>query len=251
MGHREAVPAHLLQRRLYLEHAAGVGGDDHLRTGFEDVVRPALTELDGGLGLDHVVDTSRSAADFGLPDLLYFHPWYLLEGLARLPADALRVRQVAGVVVGRRNGQRIAFGHGAELLQELRDVADLRAESLRPLGVLGVVAQQIAVLLHRRAAAGGVDDDVVQVQVLEGVYCLAGKVQGLLLAARVGGEGAATTLFGGDYLAALGGEDADGCGVDGGEEDPLHAACQDADPAAPLAYRPREVGDLLFLGQIR
>jgi hypothetical protein len=84
---------------------------------------------------------------------------------------------VAGVVVGRRNGQRVPLRHGAKLLQELRDIADLRAESFRPLGVLRVVAQQVTVLLHRRAAARGVDDDVVQVQILEGVYGLAGEVQ--------------------------------------------------------------------------
>src|SRR5215213_3572731 len=141
MDHREANVAHLLQRRLYLEHAAGVGGDDHLRTGLQDVVRLALAELGRGLGLDHVVDTRRSAANLGLSDLLYVHPWYLLEGLARLLADPLRVRQVAGVMVGSRNGQRIPLRHGAKLLQELRDVADLRAESLSPLCVLRVVAQ--------------------------------------------------------------------------------------------------------------
>src|ERR671919_2908684 len=136
MGHRKAVPAHLLQRGLYLKHATGVGGDDHLRPGLQDIFRLALTELGGGLGLDHVVDTGGPAADLGFPDLLYVHPWYLLEGLARLLADSLRVRQVAGIMVSRRNGQRIALRHGAEFLKELRDVADLRTESLRPLGVL-------------------------------------------------------------------------------------------------------------------
>src|ERR671915_95453 len=246
MGHRKAVPAHLLQRGLYLKHATGVGGDDHLRPGLQDIVRLALTELGGGLGLDHVVDARGSAADLGLPDLLYGDPRYLLEGLARLLAHSLRVRQVAGVVVGRRNGQRISLGHGAELLQKLRDIADLRAEGISPLCVLRVVAQEVTVLLHRGAAARGVDDDVVQVQVLEGVYGLAGEVQGLLLAARVGGEGAATTLLGGNNLAALGGQNADRGGVDCGEEDPLDAARQDTDPATLLAYRACEVRDLLF-----
>src|SRR5918995_3424306 len=246
VGHRKAVPAHLLQRGLYLKHATGVGGDDHLRPGLQDIVRLALTELGGGLGLDHVVDARGPAADLGLTDLLDVHPRYLLECLARLLADSLRVRQVAGVVVGRRNRQRITLSHGAEFLKELRDITDLRAESLRPLCVLRVVAQQVTVLLHRRATTCGVDDDVVQVQLLEGVYGLAGEVQGLLLAARVGGEGAATTLLGGHNFAALGGQNADRGGVDCGEEDPLDAARQDTDPATLLAYRACEVRDLLF-----
>src|SRR5215210_711475 len=162
VGHREAVPAHPLQGRLYLQHTTGVGGDDHLCPCLEDVVRLAIPELGGWFGFDHVVDARGSAADLGLPDLLYIHPRYLLEGLARLTADALGVRQVAGVVVGGRNGERIPLSHGAKLLQELRDVADRRAEILRPLRILRVVAQQVPVLLHRRAAAGGVDDNVVQ-----------------------------------------------------------------------------------------
>jgi hypothetical protein len=62
----------------------------------------------------------------------------------------------------------------------------------------------------------------------------------------VGGEGAATTLLGGHYLTTLGGQNAYGGGVDWGEEDPLHATRQHADPAALLAYRTCEVRDLLF-----
>src|SRR5215218_2538429 len=176
MDHRYTVVAHPLEGRLDLEHTARVGGDDHLRPRLEDVVRLPLPKFGGGLGLDHVVDARRPAADLGLTDLLYVHAWYLLEGLARLLADALRVRQVAGVVVGGRNRQRVTLRYGTQLLQELRDVADLRAERPGSLGVLGVVAQEVTVLLHRRAAAGGVDYDVVQVQVFESVYGLAGEV---------------------------------------------------------------------------
>ena len=57
--------------------------------------------------------------------------------------------------------------------------------------------------------------------------------------------------FGCDDLAALRGEDADGGGVDRGEEDPLHAASQDTYPAALLADRARNFRDLLFLRQVR
>src|ERR687890_1561587 len=98
----------------------------------------------------------------------------------------------------------------SDLLQELRDVLDLRRELLGPLSVLGIVAQQIRVLLHRRAAPGGVDDHVVEILPLEGIYSLAGEVQRLLFAPSMSGEGATATLdLGGYHLAALGGEDPD------------------------------------------
>src|SRR5215218_1727754 len=112
-------------------------------------------------------------------------------------------------------------------------------------------AQHVTVFLHRRATAGGVDDHVVQVKVLEGVYGLAGEVQRLFLTARVGGEGSAAALLGRYYLAPLRGEDADGGCVDRGEEYPLYAPRQDADPATLLARGARELGDLLFPRQVR
>ena len=89
----------------------------------------------------------------------------------------------------------------------------------------------------------GVDDDVVEVEVLEGVDGLAGEVQGLFFAAGVGGEGAAAALvFGGYDLAALGGEDANGGGVDLGEEDLLHAAGQERHAQLALALGAIDAG---------
>src|SRR4051812_24110896 len=250
MGHRH-VFTHLLEGGLYLEHAAGVRGNDHLGTGLEDVSRLALAELHGWLGLDHVVDAGRAAADLCLGDLLDLHPRYLLEVLPGLLAHSLRMRKVARIVVRCRDRQRVPLGNSPYLLQELRDVLDLRRELLRSVGVLGVVTQEIRVLLHGRAASGGVYYDVVQVLLLESVDGLAGEVQGLFLAPGVGGESPTTALvLGGDYLAALGGEHADGRGVDLGEEYLLHAAGEDADSLAPLADWRGVLRDLLFLSQL-
>jgi hypothetical protein len=144
----------------------------------------------------------------------------------------------------------VPLGDRPQLLQELRDVLDLVGERLRPLGVLGIVTQQVSVVLHRRAAPGGVDHHVVEVLLLEGVYGLPGKVERLLLAPGVRAESAAAALvLGGDHLAALGGEDPHGRGVDLGEEDLLHAAGEDPDPLALLARGGGVLGDLLFLPQ--
>src|SRR5215211_7705442 len=251
VGRRNAV-AGLLEGGLDLEDAAGVGGNEHLRTGCQNIHRLALAELGCGLGLDHVVDTGGTAADLGLLYLPDLDARYPFQDLARLLADALRVPEVAGVVVGDRDGQRVPLGGGSDLGQKLRDVPDLLGESPGAVGVLGVVAQEVTVLLHRRAAPGGVDDDVVQVEPLEGVYGLPREVEGLLLAPGVGGESAAAPLaLGRHHLAALGGEHPDRRGVDLGEEDLLHAAHEDADPPAPLAGRSGELGDRLLPRQPR
>src|SRR5215207_3736662 len=121
------------------------------------------------------------------------------------------------------------FGDRPDLVQELRDVLYLLRERLGPLGVLGVVAQKIRVLFHRRTATGGVDDHIVQALPLEGVYGLSREVQRLLLTPSMSGEGAATALvLRGDNLAALSGENPDGGGVNLGEKDLLHAADENA-----------------------
>src|ERR671914_663778 len=99
---------------------------------------------------------------------------------------ALRSPEVAGVVVGDGDRQRVPLCHGLEFGKKLRDVLDLLGEGFGPTSVLGVVAQEVAVLLHRRAAAGGVDDHGVEVLLLEGVYGLPREVQRLLLAPGVG-----------------------------------------------------------------
>ena len=82
---------------------------------------------------------------------------------AGLGAHALRVPEVAGVVVGHAGADRVPRGArsvGEQVGEHLVDVADRRAERRGPLGPLGVVGEQVAVLLHRRPAARDVGDDV-------------------------------------------------------------------------------------------
>src|SRR5919199_6486710 len=122
---------------------------------------------------------------------------------------------MAGVMVRRGDRQRVPLGNGTYLVQKLREVLDLVGEYLGPLCVLGVVARKVRVLLHRRAAAGGVDDHVVEVLGLEGVYGPPREVQGLLLAPGMGAQGTTAALvLGGDGFATLGGQHPDGGGVD-------------------------------------
>ncbi len=149
--------------------------------------------------------------------------------------------KVTGVVVGDARRHRVALGDRTDLVEQLGDVPDLGREGLRPLGVPGVVPQQVPVLLHGRPAAGDVDDDVLDVGVGEAVDQRLGPCDRLLLAARVAGQRPAALLLGrGDDVAALGGQHPGGGGVDVAEEHPLDAAGQHADPAATGADRGRE-----------
>ena len=100
-----------------------------------------------------------------------------LQQRARLRAHALGVGEVAGVVVGDDQVDRVAGGLGLVLGQQLVDVADLGREGGRPLAPFGIVAEQVAVVLHGRAAAGDVDDD--------GVAALEGRDRLARLVARV------------------------------------------------------------------
>src|SRR5918912_3098941 len=67
----------------------------------------------------------------------------------------------------------------------------------------------------------------------------------------MGAQGTAAALvLRGDDLATLGGQDPDGCGVDLGEKDLLHAPDESPDPPALLAHGGGVLWDLLFLHQL-
>ena len=107
-----------------------------------------------------------------------------------------------------------------QLAEDLGDVFALCGEGGGAGCPFGVVAEEVAVLLHGGAAAGGVDDDGVDVGGLEEGDDVARHCGGLLFEAGVDHQGSAAGLvFGRDDLAAFSGEDACGGGVDVGEED--------------------------------
>ena len=122
-------------------------------------------------------------------------------------------------------------------------------------GPLGLVAEEVAVLLEVRPAAGGVDHDGVDLGALEGLDDLAGEAEGLLLAPAVRRQRAAAALpRRDDDVAALGRQHADRRRVDVGEEGPLHAAGQQPDrPAAGTGRRgvPRDPLDRAEPGRER
>ena len=102
--------------------------------------------------------------------------------------------EMAGVVVGHSRLDRVPRRDGLQVGEQLADVAHLGGERGRPFGVLRVVAQQPAVLLHGGAAAGHVHHDRVDVGAVESVDETPGPFERLRLAAGVLAERAAAAL---------------------------------------------------------
>lgn len=216
-----------------LEQAAGICGDDGGGVGGEEMRDFSVAELLRGLGLEQVVDARGAAAERGFGDLGDFKAGDLREQLARLLMDALRVAEVAGVVVGDAERQGIARCDWVEFAEDFGDVFAFCGEGAGSVGPLRVVAQEMAVLLHGGTAAGGVDDDGVDVGAIEEVDDLARHCGGLLFQPGVDHESSAAGLIlGSDDFAAFRGEHARGGGVDVGEEDLLHASGEHSDAAA-------------------
>lgn len=216
-----------------LEEAAGVGGDDGRGVGVEEVGGLAIAEFVGRFGMEEVVDAGGTAAHGRLGDLGDLEARDRGEEGAGFEEDALGVPEVAGVVVGDAEREGVAGGKGRKLSEELGDVATAGGKGAGALGPVGVVAEEMAVVLHGGAAAGGVDEDRVDLGLFEEGDDGLGHGGRFGVEAGVEHEGSAAGLAGrDDDLAAFGGEDAGGRLVDVGEEDGLDAAGEHAYAAA-------------------
>ena len=97
-------------RASELQQAAGVSGHNHVRVQRRDMARFSVTELRGGFRLHQVVNSRGAAANRGFGDFQQFELRNASQQRARLRADALRVLQVASVVVGDAQAQCVARG---------------------------------------------------------------------------------------------------------------------------------------------
>ena len=92
----------------HLHQAARVGGDQQLGAGGERRCAALRSPSSRGrLGVEQVVDAGRAAADLRRRRSPQLQPGDAAQQRARLRADALGVRQVAGVVVGDGHRQRV------------------------------------------------------------------------------------------------------------------------------------------------
>ena len=149
---------------MQLQQAAGIGGEHGLRAGcsrFSTLRSPSCFAVSG---CEQVVDAGRAAAERASGISATSSPGMPAQQVARLLAHTLRVLQMAGIVIGDAQLERMAWRSGSsshrisEMSLHLAENAAARAAQSR------IVAQQIAVLLHRRSAAGGVDDDGVDIR---------------------------------------------------------------------------------------
>src|SRR5271155_314485 len=90
----------------------------------------------------------------------------------------------------------MARGHGWHATEDFGDVFALFGECPGTSGPVGVVTEKMPVFLHRRAAAGGVDDNGVDIRGFEESNEIAGHGGGLVFQARVDHEGPAAGLAG-------------------------------------------------------
>lgn len=124
-------------------------------------------------------------------------------------------------------------GHGWHTTEDFGDVFALFGECPGTSGPVGVVTEKVPVFLHSRAAAGGVDDDGVDVRGFEESNEIAGHAGGLVFQARVNHESPAAGLSGwGDDLKSFSTQHACSSGVYVGEKYLLNAAGEHADASA-------------------
>ena len=109
MAYRQLSP-HAREGRLELQQAAGVSGHNHVRVQRRDMARFPVAELRGGFRLHQVVDSRGTATDRGFGNFQQFELRDASQQRARLRADALRVLQVASVMIGDAQTQGVAPG---------------------------------------------------------------------------------------------------------------------------------------------
>ena len=155
------------------------------------------------------------------------------------------MREVAGVVIRDaqrermpRRPRRAELGRRSPLTSRTR-----AANAARAIGPGRIVREQVAVLLHRRSAAGGVDGDPFDARALEDLDGAPREGARLVQPAGMERQRAAASLLGRrDDVAAFGGQHVDGRGVDVRKHEALHAAGQQADRQPPGAGGGRPLG---------
>src|SRR6266849_8622609 len=233
--------AQALQRSVNLQEAARIGRGDDIGMSTQDMLSLALAQLVGRLWLDQVVDTGATAANVCLRNVYHLDPRNAMQHLTWLQTDALRMGKMAGVMVGYAQLDGMARCHRLQLGQDLRDVPYRVRERSGAFGVLGVVAQQVSIILHNGATAGGIDHHGIYSPDLKRIDQTPCILQSFILASRVNAECATASLpRWHDNITPFGCQDAHSGGIDGIKEHTLHTAQQQPHSSSPRPLRSRE-----------
>src|SRR5437868_8925388 len=106
---------------------------------------------------------------------------------------------MAGVVVSDAQWNRMARRLRLQVGKNFGNVFAFFREFLCAIGIMRIVAKEIAVIFHVRAAAGGVVDDHIDFGALEDVNGSAREIKRLRLASSVDHQRAAATLISRNY----------------------------------------------------
>ncbi len=233
-----------------LRDAADVAGGDDVRLHAPDVLRLAIAQCAGELRLEDVVGSGRAAANVRFRNVDH-RVARLDEQLARLVLDALAVLQRARRMIGDAQRRPALGGPELVLADEFGDVVRQVRDAGGPRGIVGLALQKVAIVLHHRSAARGVDDDGVDrtlgQHLRPGVDVALGEVGRTRLVAKVIGERAAAAGTGrDDNVDAAPGEEADGRIVDARAQHLLRAAGEHDDARAAVFLGGGGAGPLEF-----
>jgi len=163
-----------------LHLAAGVGGGDNGSARAVDRFHFVRQNLHRHLVLHDVVSAGAAAADIGAGHFFQRDTGDGGEQLAGCAADALAVREMAGVLIGHHFVHRAHPQIQFDTREEFGDVADPGGELSRSGRVGRIAGEQLAIFLEHGAAAGGVADDNVESSAAQGFNILAGQRAGIV-----------------------------------------------------------------------
>ncbi len=105
-----------------LKQAAGIGGDDCLGLGVEEMVYLAIAELLRGFRLKEVVDAGGATAERGFGYFGNFELRNCGEKLTGLLMNSLSMTQVACIVISDADGERMTQGPSRQTSEDFSDV---------------------------------------------------------------------------------------------------------------------------------
>src|ERR1051326_3106070 len=202
-----------IQAGADLHQATRIPSHDRVRHRHPDLIEFWLEHLRRDLWFYEVVDAGAAATLIGATQRNERRALDRGEHLEWRSGHTLRVEQMAGCVVGQPHVERTGTPR-TRGREQLAHVADLRRDSLRAFAPVRILAEQVTILLHRRAASGRIRDDVIRIGRLERRDVLSREVSGAFEISGVCVKRAATAgRWGTVYDVSIEAQRALGCAI--------------------------------------